>query len=151
MDELDSRILNALQNDFPIAQNPYKIIAQSLQIAPDELFDRVQNLFSEGIIRRIVASINSHKFDFKSTLATISVTPDKLEKASQAVAKFHEVTHSYQRNDKFNIWFTIIAPTEERITQILEQIRSELSLTPNQVLNLPMKRLFKLNARFKVS
>jgi len=74
-----------------------------------------------------------------------------MQKASKTVAKFNEVTHSYQRNDKFNIWFTIIAPTEERITQILEQIRSELSLSTNQVLNLPMKRLFKLNARFKVS
>ena len=151
MDQLDSRILNALQNDFPIAQSPYNTIAKSLQISADELFDRVQNLISEGVIRRIGASINSHKFDFKSTLATISVTPDKVQKASQTVAKFHEVTHSYQRNDKFNIWFTIIAPTDERVEQILEQIRSELSLSTNQLLNLPMKRLFKLNARFKIS
>lgn len=151
MDQLDSKILNALQNDFPIQQKPYETIAKRLQISTDQLFDRVQKLVDNGTIRRIGASINSHKFDFKSTLATISVTPDKLQKAARVVEKFHEVTHSYQRNDKFNIWFTIIAPTEERIEQILKQISSELSLNQNQVLNLPMKRLFKLNARFKVS
>jgi hypothetical protein len=52
------------------------------------------------------------------------------------------------RNDQFNIWFTIIASDNERIGQILEQIRSALSLNDSQVLNLPVKRLFKLDARF---
>jgi len=60
------------------------------------------------------------------------------------------VTHSYLRRDDFNIWFTIIADDEEKIKYILEQIRSALSLKSSQVLNLPMKRIFKLDARFKV-
>ncbi len=36
----------------------------------------------------------------------------------------------------------------ERIDYILEHICSALSLESSQVLNLPMKRVFKLNARF---
>ncbi|UCF14663.1 MAG: hypothetical protein JSW59_14710, partial [Phycisphaerales bacterium] len=63
---------------------------------------------------------------------------------------FSEVTHSYLRNDNFNIWFTIIAADDERIQQILDEIRSIMSLNRSQILNLPMKRLFKLDTRFKV-
>jgi hypothetical protein len=61
------------------------------------------------------------------------------------------VTHSYLRNDVYNIWFTLIAIDNDRIKNILEQIRESLSLEKSKVLNLPMKRLFKLDARFHAS
>ncbi len=150
MDELDSRILNALQNDFPIFRRPYQSIADKLQISCEKLLGRVQKLNADGVIRRIGVSINSRKFGFSSTLAAISIEPDEIEKTSEIISKFHEVTHSYLRNDKFNIWFTIIASSNERIEQILGQIRTELSLQPNRILNLPMKRLYKLDTKFKI-
>ena len=60
-----------------------------------------------------------------------------------------EITHSYLRDHAFNIWFTIIAPDAGRIQAILQEIRSDLALRPCDVLNLPMVRQFKLDARFK--
>ena len=57
----------------------------------------------------------------------------------------------YLRNDNFNIWLTIIAIDDERIEYILEQVGTSLSLENSQVLNLPIKHLFKLNACFKVA
>jgi len=74
-----------------------------------------------------------------------------VDRAAEVIGQFHEVTHSYLRDDAFNIWFTIIAPDDERIEDILEQIRRSLSLEKSKVLNLPVKRLFKLDARFSVS
>ena len=103
------------------------------------------------MIRRLGASLDSHKFVFRSTLAAVSVKPALVEQAAAVIGGFPEVTHSYLRGDRFNIWFTIIAVDDERIGQILEQIRSTLSLASSQVLSLPVKRLFKLNARFNVS
>jgi siroheme decarboxylase len=150
MDEKDCRILDALQNDFPLSERPYEIIAQKLEIPCAELWDRTQKLISEGVIRRIGASLDSRKLGFCSTLAAINCPTDAIEPAAKVIGHFPEVTHSYLRNDNFNIWFTLIAIDEERIEYILEQIRTSLSLEPSQVLNLPMKRLFKLNARFKV-
>ncbi|GAF71750.1 unnamed protein product, partial [marine sediment metagenome] len=76
---------------------------------------------------------------------------DLVDRAAKIVGQFPEVTHSYLRKDRFNIWFTIIAVNNERIEYILEQIRCSLSLKNSQVLNLPAKRLFKLDARFNVS
>ncbi|MHC4654108.1 MAG: hypothetical protein ACYS91_03705 [Planctomycetota bacterium] len=67
------------------------------------------------------------------------------------MGQFPDVPHSYLRNNAFNIWFTLIAIDEKRIEEILEQIRISLSLDKSQILNLPVKRLFKLDARFSVS
>jgi len=150
MDELDCRILDALQNDFPLSERPYKIISRRLQIPCDQLWDRIQRLMAEGIIRRIGASLDSHKFGFCSTLAAVSTSGNLVERAAEIIGRFPEVTHCYLRNDNFNIWFTIIAISNERIEYILENICTSLSLESSQVLNLPVKYFFKLDARFNV-
>jgi len=102
------------------------------------------------VIRRIGASLDSRKLGFCSTLAAVSVE-GLVEQAAKIIVSFSEVTHVYLRKDHFNIWFTIIAVNNERIEYILHQIRTSLLLEESQVLNLPVKKLFKLNACFKVS
>ncbi len=151
MDEQDCKILEALQNDFPLTERPYEIMAQKLQMPLDELWDRIQRLMKDGVVRRIGVSLDSRKLGFSSTLAAVRYKADTIQQAAEIIGQFPEVTHSYLRNDNFNIWFTLIAADEERIECILEQIRTSLSLERSQILNLPMKRLFKLNARFKVA
>ena len=151
MDKLDYRILEAFQKDFPLTERPYEAISDKLKIPCEQLLDRLQLLMADGVIRRIGVSLDSRKFGYCSTLATISVEPDFIKQAAEVIGKFPEVTHSYLRNDRFNIWFTIIASDDERIGSILKQIQSALLLESSHILNLPMKRLFKLNACFNIA
>ena len=151
MDEIDSRILRELQHDFPLSERPYEVVATRLQISSEQLWTRVQRMLDEGVIRRMGASFDSKKLGFSSTLAAVSVEPELVDRASEVVGGFPEVTHNYLRNDTFNIWFTMIAVNEKRIEDVLEEIRTTLSLEKSAVLNLPVKRLFKLDARFSVS
>lgn len=107
-------------------------------------------MIKEGLIRRIGVSLDSQKIGFCSTLASVSVPAESIERAAEIIDSFPEVTHSYLRNYEFNIWFTIIAADDKRIEHILKQIRTQLSLKASQVLNLPAKRFFKLDARFNI-
>jgi DNA-binding Lrp family transcriptional regulator len=86
---------------------------------------------------------------YSSTLAAISVAPDRIEEASQLISDYPQVTHSYLREDAFNIWFTVIAENEKGVSAVLESIRSKLDLSHEDIMDLPVKRLFKLDARFK--
>jgi DNA-binding Lrp family transcriptional regulator len=149
-DDLDRRILDALQRDFPLRERPFDILAQRLGLDPDLLWRRVEAMRKNGVIRRVGASLDSRKLGFRSTLAAARIRPDLVDRAAQVIGRHPEVTHSYLRKHEFNIWFTIIAPDEEKIDTILRAIREELSLEPCDVLNLPMTRLFKLDARFHV-
>ena len=151
MDKIDSQILQELQYNFPLCERPYEVIAERLKISKEEIWNRVQMMLDNGIIRRMGASFDSNKLGFRSTLAAVSVAPEMVDRAAEIIGRFYEVTHSYLRNDVFNIWFTLIAIDNNRIENILEQIRKSLSLERSKVLNLPMKRLFKLDARFRVS
>ena len=149
MDELDYQILDVLQDDFPLSERPYETIARRLGIPCGELWDRICKLMSEGVIRRIGASLDSRQLGFCSTLAAVRVGADNLGQAAEIINQFPDVTHSYLRKDDFNIWFTIIAPDEKRISEILEEIRKALCIDSSDILNLPMERVFKLDTRFK--
>jgi len=149
MDESDYRILDALQNEFPLSERPYEVLAERLEISGDEVWERMQGLVEEGVIRRMGASLDSRKLGYSSTLAAISVPVERVDEAAAVVGGYSEVTHSYLRDDEFNIWFTVIAPDNDRIAAILEEIRCTLSLEETAVLNLPVTKLFKLDARFK--
>ncbi len=151
MDDIDSRILRELQHNFPLSERPYEVVAERLQISTEQLWAHVQRMLDDGVIRRMGASFDSNKLGFRSTLAAVSVEPEFVDRAAEVIGRFPEVTHNYLRDDVFNIWFTLIAVDEKRIEEVLEEIRTTLSLEKSAVLNLPVKELFKLDARFNVS
>ncbi|HPD48063.1 MAG TPA: AsnC family transcriptional regulator [Anaerohalosphaeraceae bacterium] len=149
MDDLDKKIIAAMQDDFPLADQPYKVIARVVGADVDEVFRRVRSLVHQGVIRRLGVSLDSRKLGYSSTLAAVRVLADRVEAASETIAAYPEVTHSYLRDNAYNIWFTLIAPDSNAIAAILAEIREKLQLSADDVLNLPVRRLFKLDARFK--
>ena len=151
MNDTDNHIINQLQQNFPLCERPYEKIADSIGIDIDELFKRVKYLTDTGVIRRVGVSLNSKKMGFASTLAAVRVSQEAIEEASETIAKFPEVTHSYLRDDDFNIWFTLIAENNQRINEILDQIKASLSLENCDILNLPAQKLYKLDARFNAA
>jgi len=149
VDDLDRRIINELQENFPLEVNPYEIMAGNIGVTIEQLWQRVQALVESGVIRRIGFSIDSRKMGYSSTLTAIRVSPEKIEKACALIAEYPPITHSYLREDEFNIWFTVIAEDGDRISVILEELRSKLDLSEADIMDLPVKKLFKLDARFK--
>jgi DNA-binding Lrp family transcriptional regulator len=149
MDDLDRRILDALQNEFPLAERPFDVLAERLGLEPEQLWRRVERLREQGVIRRLGASLDSRRLGYRSTLAAVRVAPELVGRAAGLIGRYPEVTHSYLREHPFNIWFTLIAADDARIETILNEIRAALSLAPSDILNLPVRRLFKLDARFR--
>ena len=107
MDELDRRIIQEIQENYPLEVNPYEILAANLGIEVEQLWERVLALVESGVIRRIGFSIDSRKIGYCSTLAAVRVSPDRIEEASDLIESYPQITHSYLREDAFNIWFTI--------------------------------------------
>lgn len=149
MDDLDRRILGELQENFPLEIDPYGIVAKNIGIDVEELWRRVVGLVESGVIRRIGFSIDSKKMGFASTLVAIRVPPQRVEEASEVIGAYPQITHSYLRDDEFNIWFTVIAESENLISGILKEIQTTLGLPDEDIMDLPVEKLFKLDARFK--
>jgi len=148
LDDIDRDILNQIQSDFPITPRPYRTIAEELGLTEEEVLKRVYRLKETGIIRRIGGNFAPEKLGFVSTLCAAKVPEDKISQFAEIVNRYPGVTHNYRRENKFNIWFTFIAPSMEEINTSLKQIAAETGVT--DILNLPATRVFKIRAEFKI-
>ncbi|MDM8552038.1 AsnC family transcriptional regulator [Desulfobacterales bacterium HSG2] len=146
LDDIDRAILNRIQSDFPITPRPYLSIANDLGFSHDEVLSRLTRLKENGIIRRIGGNFFPGKLGFVSTLCAAKVPDDKISSFAQAVNRYPGVTHNYQRDSHFNIWFTFIAPSMEEIESNLENISQETGIT--DIINLPATKRFKVRAHF---
>ncbi|VAX20632.1 Heme biosynthesis protein related to NirD and NirG [hydrothermal vent metagenome] len=147
MDDTDKKILNIIQTRFPICHAPYEAIGQEAQITEDEAFERVKALVDDGIIRRIGASFDSRGLGWTSTLCAMTVPPEAIEDVAAVISEYPGVTHNYERNHKYNLWFTLIAPDLETVDRTLREIEEKSGHGP--VRNMPMSRKFKIKVDFK--
>lgn len=148
MDAIDKKILNIIQTRFPIEPEPYKVVGEQIGLSEDEVLARVKILKEKGIIRRIGAVFDLGKLGFASTLCAARVPEDKIKKFVEVVNSYPGVTHNYRRNHEYNIWFTFIAPTMDDIEKSLRDISYKTGIT--DILNMPAKRKFKVDASFEL-
>ena len=148
IDAIDKKILNRIQSDFPITPRPYLTLAKELNLAEKEVLDRISQLKKLGLIRRIGGNFVPGKLGFVSTLCAAKVDADKIDRFAEVVNKYPGVTHNYQRDNTYNVWFTFIAPSMEEIDANLKKIAEKTGVT--DILNLPATKVFKIRAEFDV-
>ena len=146
MDDTDRKILNRIQSNFPITSHPYRTIAQELDLEESDVIHRLLQLKESGIIRRIGGNFFPEKLGFVSTLCAAKVPQDKIDSFADVVNRYPGVTHNYQRDNAFNIWFTFIAPSMEDIEEKLTEIARDTGV--ENIINLPATRVFKIKAHF---
>jgi DNA-binding Lrp family transcriptional regulator len=146
LDDLDRAILNRIQSDFPMTSRPYMSVADEVGISEDDVLKRLARLKEKGIIRRIGGNFDPNKLGFVSTLCAAKVPEGMIESFTKIVNRYPGVTHNYLRDNKYNIWFTFIAPSMEVIEANLENISKETGIS--DIINLPATKVFKIKAHF---
>jgi siroheme decarboxylase len=146
LDDLDRAILNEIQSHFPLVPRPYEEMGRRVGATEAEVLARVKNLHEAGIIRRIGANFTSRKLGYTSTLCAARVAPESLERFAAVVNRYPGVTHNYLRKHRYNVWFTLIAESQERLAKILEEIREASGA--EEILSLPAKEVFKIKVDF---
>jgi DNA-binding Lrp family transcriptional regulator len=147
-DALDSQLINLLQYEFPLAKEPYRELATRLDTSEDEILTRIRRLKADGVIREIGPIFNSKMIGLASTLVALRVPEHAVDRAAQIINSYAGVTHNYEREGEYNIWFTITAASEEGLASMLEEIKGKIH--PLDSLVVPIKRVLKLKTNFKL-
>ena len=149
LDELDKKLVVLLQENFPLVLNPFEKLGRRLKLSEEEIISRIKRLKSLGIIKRIGPIHNPEASGFKRTLVGMSAPEDKLKKAVELINSFKEVTHNYLRkDDTFNLWWTLICPSQKRIKEIIRTIKNKSGI--KAVVNLPTVKTVKIKTVFKI-
>lgn len=147
IDSINKKLLAIIQQDFPVSPRPFQEIGAKIGITEEETISRLKNLKEQGVIRRLGAIMDSRKLGYKSTLCAIEVPRERVDQVSAIVNKYNGVTHNYLRSHRYNLWFTLITPSQNHLEKILKEIEEKTGL---KVYNVPALRLFKIKVNFHV-
>lgn len=145
LDEIDKKLLNDIQWVFPLVDRPYQEIAQKHGISEQEVMRRISSLKKMGLIRQINAIFDTRRLGYKSALVAFSVKPDKLDSVADKVNEHPGVSHNYERNHEYNMWFTLAVPPGTDMKDDLDRMAALDGVIKYRVL--PTLKLYKIGVR----
>jgi len=152
LDQLDQQILNEIQQVFPVVSRPYQVIGNKIGLTENEAFQRISRLRRDGFIRRLGGIFDSKKLGYVSTLCAVSVPVEMIDRASEIINQHQGVTHHYQRDHHYNLWFTLIMESRDDLRDTLKNIEQKIIEMAGDcsLISLPAKKIFKLKVQFKI-
>ena len=145
MDALDKEILNEIQWTFPLVPQPYVEMAKKFELSEDELTQRLAALKKTGVIRQLSAIFDTRKLGYKSALIAMSIEPEKLDHVANQINKHPGVSHNYERNHEYNLWFTLAVPPGSDLKTEVDKFSKLSGIKKTRLL--PTIKLFKIGVK----
>lgn len=151
-DELDLRILDALQRDIPLVPHPWDTIAAMLGISEAVLLERLERLSREGIVRGISPIIESRPMGITAaTLIALPVPEEHIREVADIISRYTDVSHNFRRDHRYSLWFTLSAKDENALQEVLHEILERTGFCRDDILDLPTVNKIKIDVRFPLA
>jgi DNA-binding Lrp family transcriptional regulator len=147
IDGTDNKLLNIIQWEFPLIREPFSLLGLNLDMSAKEVISRIERLKSAGIIRLIGPVLNPKKLGYRTTLAAARMPAKRLPTAGQVLSGHPGVSHCYERDHAFNLWFTLAVPVTADLDYEVRKLGKQIRST--SIINLPAIKMFKIGAYFK--
>ncbi len=145
LDTTDKAILNLIQWDFPLTRRPFAEIGGILNISEQETMKRIETIKDAGVIREINAIFDTRRLGYKSALVAMRIKPEKLEEVAIVINEYSGVSHNYEREHEYNLWFTIAVPPNGSIRRVLTKFSKLNGVLKYRLL--PTLRLYKIGVK----
>ncbi|RME86140.1 MAG: Lrp/AsnC family transcriptional regulator, partial [Planctomycetota bacterium] len=147
---MESKILSSLQKGIPLEPSPFQKLASSLGLSESQFLEKVQYLKDQKILRQISPIYDTKMVGYQSALVAFELEPEKIEKGAEIINDHPGVSHNYERNHIFNLWFTLAVPPDsslglEKTVELLAQ-----KTKAKDFLILPSLKVFKIQVRFQL-
>ncbi len=147
LDDIDRRIINALQGDFPICERPFMAAAERLNLSESKLITRVQRLLKDRVLTRFGPLYNADRMGGNNILAAMAVPEDRYEDVASTVNAQPEIAHNYRRDHALNMWFVGAGETPELTEAAFVRIEAATGL---DVLRFPKEREYFVDLKLAV-
>jgi DNA-binding Lrp family transcriptional regulator len=144
---MDSELLRALQENFPLTERPFAEIAERLGWTERDVISRTVTLTGSGIVRKLGAVLNPRKMGYVSVLAAMDVPDERLAESVSVINAYDSVTHNYHREGNPNLWFTMTEPDAETLEEHLAEIEESIGLP---TIRMPVTKMFKIGVKLDI-
>ena len=145
MDELDKELLNEIQWTFPLVRRPFDAIARKFDTTPKIIKERLNHLKETGVLRQLGAIFDTRRLGYKSSLVAMEIEHDRLEQVAEQINRHPGVSHNYEREHQFNLWFTLAVPPGADLKAEVDKFNVLDGI--KKVRMLPTLQLFKIGVK----
>jgi DNA-binding Lrp family transcriptional regulator len=145
IDEFDKELLNEIQWTFPLVTRPFDAIATKFDTSSEIVKERLNNLKQEGVLRQLSAIFDTRKLGYTSSLVAMEIEPDHLEYVASQINRHPGVSHNYERDHQFNLWFTLAVPPGADLKTEIDKFNVLKGI--KKVRMLPTLQLFKIGVK----
>jgi DNA-binding Lrp family transcriptional regulator len=142
LDDLDKRLLNLIQSDFPLVERPYAALATRADASEVAVLDRLAALKRDRLIRQISGIFDTRALGYQSSLVAARYAPERLHPGALSINQHPGVSHNYERAHAFNLWYTIAVPPGADLQAHVDALHRLSGAEATHLL--PTLRLFKI-------
>ncbi|MDD2399339.1 MAG: Lrp/AsnC family transcriptional regulator [Sulfurovum sp.] len=144
---MQNELLYKMQDAFPLAPRPFKILAEELNAAEDDIISLVQKLKEQKIIRQTSAIFDTKRLGYASSLVAFKVPQRSVDKVAALINTHPGVSHNYLRDHEFNIWFTLAVPPKSKLglEKTVELLAKKAEV--EDFIILPTLKMFKISVK----
>ena len=146
--ELEFKLLNDFQRDFPLVARPFAELARRLLMDEATVIAVLQSMRKRGLVSRVGAVFRPNVVG-ASALAALAVPAERLVEVAAQVSALAAVNHNYEREHRFNLWFVVTASSVQHLHAILHDIEATCECGP--VLALPLLEQFHIDLGFALA
>jgi DNA-binding Lrp family transcriptional regulator len=150
-EELKQELLSIIQKSFPLTKHPYREIADKLGVSEDEVLKTLKEEKQNSIIRQISPIFDTKRLGYSSSLIAFKVAKNKIDNAVEVINAHPGVSHNYERDHSFNIWFTLaVDPSSKLGLEKSVEILAKLS-EADEFIMLPTLKMFKISVKLNTT
>ena len=142
-------LLNLVQERFPLTVRPFQTLAEVVGLDEDAVIACLTAAREAGVLRQISAIFDTAALGYRSSLVAMRVAPERLTEAAAAISAHPGVSHNYQRQHDFNLWFTIAVPANGSLEWTVDRLSRRAGQAPARLL--PALKVFKIGVSFDMT
>jgi len=148
---MKQEILSRIQKKFPLVAKPFEAIANELDMSEEEVLSILQKEKEDKIIRQTSAIFDTKRLGYTSSLVAFKIPADKIDAAVKIINAHPGISHNYERNHEFNIWFTLaVAPDSKLGLEKTLEILAKITEAEDYIM-LPTLKLFKISVKLNTT
>ena len=145
MDEFDKELLNEIQWTFPLVTRPFDAIAKKFETTPENIKKHLNELKEIGVLRQLSAIFDTRKLGYTSSLVAMEIESEQLDFVASQINRHPGVSHNYEREHQFNLWFTLAVPPGADLQEEVDKFNVLKGI--KKVRMLPTLQLFKIGVK----
>ncbi|MDS4028155.1 MAG: AsnC family transcriptional regulator [Candidatus Contendobacter sp.] len=135
LDEMDRRLLAALQPGLPLVSQPYHALAQSLGSSEQNVLERLRHWLEQGAIKRLGVIVRHRALGYRANAMVVWDIPDaEVSAVGRVLAAESGVNLCYRRPRRlpdwpYNLFCMMHGRQREQVLERIERLRIERNLT----------------------